>query len=67
MINLKTLNESNRTLITLTENRDSYKKFIITSLKLRETETIYVLPDVSETNVINYIDANCFKKEDLLF
>jgi hypothetical protein len=29
LINLKTLNESNRTLITLIENRDSYKKFII--------------------------------------
>ena len=43
----------------------SYKKFIITSLRLRETETIYVLPDVSETNVINYIDANCFKKEEI--
>ena len=43
----------------------SYKKFIITSLRLRETETIYVLPDVSENNVINYIDANCFKKEEI--
>ncbi len=44
---------------------ENYKKFIITSIKLRETETIYVLPDVSETNVINYIDANCYKKEEI--
>ena len=44
---------------------NNYKKFIISKLDRKKIQTIYVLPDVSEGHLTNYIDGKCLTKETL--
>ena len=44
---------------------NNYKKFIISKLDRKQIQTIYVLPDVSEGHLTNYIDRKCLTKETL--
>ena len=44
---------------------DDYKEFIIKLLLKKKINTIYILPDVSEKNLTNYISQKCFYKSEL--
>jgi hypothetical protein len=42
---------------------NSYKNFIISILNKRKIKTIYVLSDIQENNLTNYVDLKCFNKK----
>ena len=44
-----------------------FKNFIISSLSEKKINSIYILPDVKEDNIINYIDSKCLDKQILDF
>lgn len=44
---------------------DDYKKLIIKLVLKKKINTIYILPDVSEKNLTNYISQKCFDKTEL--
>ena len=44
-----------------------YKEFILSIISRKEVETIYVLPDVEESNFSDYVDVKCFNKHKLEF
>ncbi len=40
----------------------TYKKFIIKNINEKKIDNIYVVFDVSEENLLNYVEASCFNK-----
>ena len=44
-----------------------YKDLIIKILKKRKIRSIYILPDINESNLINYVDPICFDKRRIEF
>ena len=44
------------------EYEEEYKNFIFKMLNAKKIESIYILPDVSETYFTDYIDSNCYDK-----
>ncbi len=46
---------------------NDYKKFIDKILKNKNIENIYVLPDVSENQLLDYIEISCFSRNDIQF
>ncbi len=44
---------------------EDYKKLILSFLKEKRIRTIYILPDIKETNFIDYVDSKCFNKKKL--
>lgn len=44
---------------------ENYKNFIVTFLKKRKIVSVYILPDVSEINFTNYVEKECFTKEEM--
>ena len=44
---------------------ETYKGFIISSLKKNKIKNIYILPDVSEKNLTNYVNKKCLSKQNL--
>ena len=42
---------------------EEYKNFIFKVLNKKKIESIYILPDVSETYFTDYIDSNCYDKK----
>ena len=45
----------------------NFKNFILTTLSKNKINSIYIFPDINEDNLLNYIDAKCFKKQILDF
>ena len=43
----------------------NYKDLIISVLKRKKIKNIYILPDVKEKNVLNYLNAKCFDRIQL--
>ena len=41
---------------------EDYKRFITETIVRRKINTIYILPDVNETNLINYLSFRCFDR-----
>ncbi len=44
---------------------EDYKNLVISTIKKRKISSIYVLPDVSEKNLLDYVDVKCFDKFEL--
>ena len=44
---------------------ESYRNFIVNILNKKKIEVVYILPDVKENNLLDYLDFRCFKKEEL--
>ena len=44
-----------------------YKDLIIKILEKRNIKSIYILPDINENNLINYIDPKCFDRQRIEF
>ncbi len=44
---------------------ENYKNFIVTFLKKKKIKNIYVLPDVSELNLTNYLEKECFTRQEM--
>ena len=40
----------------------AYKNFLISKIKEKNIDSIYIIYDVSEKNLFNYIDVKCFNK-----
>ena len=44
-----------------------YKDLIIKTLEKRNIKSIYILPDINENNLINYVDPKCFDRQRIEF
>ena len=44
---------------------NDYRKFIIKFLFKKKINTIYILPDVTEQKLTNYVSQKCFNKIEL--
>ncbi len=51
----------------LSDNKfaQNYKDLITSVIKRKKIKYIYILPDVSEKNLLNYLDPRCFNKIDI--
>ena len=41
------------------------KNLIISIIKKKKIQTIYILPDIGEKNLVDYIDPKCLKRKEL--
>ena len=46
---------------------DNFRDLIIKTFKSKEIKTIYIMPDIKENNLLDYIDFRCFKRNELEF
>ncbi len=44
-----------------------YKDLMISVINRREIKSIYILPDISRSNLFNYINLKCFDEQSLMF
>ena len=44
----------------------NFKDFIVSTISKKKINSIYILPDIKEDNLINYIDPKCFDKQILV-
>ena len=42
-----------------------YKNLIVSIIKKKKIKTIYILPDIGEKNLVDYIDPKCFSRKEL--
>ena len=42
-----------------------YKNLIVSIIKKKKIQTIYILPDIGEKNLVDYIDPKCFSRKEL--
>ena len=42
-----------------------YKNLIVSIIKKKGIQTIYILPDIGERNLVDYIDPKCFNRKEL--
>ena len=51
----------------LSDNKfaQNYKDLITSVIQRKKIKYIYILPDVSEKNLLNYLDPRCFDKIDI--
>jgi hypothetical protein len=45
----------------------NYKDFILSFLKKKNIESVYILPDIKENNLLDYVDIKCFNRSELKF
>ena len=43
----------------------NYKDLIYSTLNKKKINSIYILPDVKENNLLDYVDSKCFNKYEL--
>ena len=46
---------------------DNFRDLIIKTFKSKEIKTIYIMPDIKENNLLDYIDFRCFERNELEF
>ena len=46
---------------------EDYRNFMVNTFKKKKIKIVYILPDVSESNLLDYIDYRCFKRDELEF
>ena len=44
---------------------DNFRDLIIKTFKSKEIKTIYIMPDIKENNLLDYIDFRCFERNEL--
>ena len=44
-----------------------YKNLIISNIQKKKITTFYLLPDIKESNLLDYVDSNCFNKKEIKF
>ena len=42
-----------------------YKNLIVSIIKKKKIKTIYILPDIEEKNLVDYLDKKCFSRKEL--
>ncbi len=42
-----------------------YKNLIVSIIKKKKIQTIYILPDIEEKNLVDYVDPKCFSRQEL--
>ena len=42
-----------------------YKNLIVSIIKKKKIQTIYILPDIGEKNLVDYVDPKCFSRQEL--
>ena len=45
----------------------NYKNFILSTFQKKKISTVYLLPDIQENNLLDYLDSKCFNKYELQF
>ena len=45
----------------------NYKNLIISNIQKKNITTFYLLPDIKESNLLDYVDSNCFNKKEIKF
>ena len=48
-----------------TKYKQNYKDLITSIFRKRKIKSIYILPDINEKNLLEYIDTKCFNKIEL--
>ena len=46
---------------------NDFRDLIVKIFKTKEIKTVYILPDVKENNLLDYIDYRCFKRNEIDF
>ena len=46
---------------------EDFRDLIVNTLKKKKVKVIYILPDIKENNLLDYIDYRCFKRNELEF
>ena len=46
---------------------ENYRDLIISVFQKRKINTIYILPDINEKNLLDYVDSKCFDRHQLEF
>jgi hypothetical protein len=44
---------------------ENFKDLIISSFKKKKIRSIYILPDIAENNLLDYVDSKCFNRREL--
>ena len=45
----------------------NYKDFILTTFQKKKISSVYILPDIKENNLLDYVDLKCFNRHELQF